>query len=1420
MLALWLATVSGFGQVQEADDEELADWAGIPLLDLSNYQKPQLSLRSSESVNIPITHYDQGNYTDKLGSCSSTISAKGCAVACMSMLLSAKNIAVSPNTLNTYLKNNSGYQSGCNIVWGKAASYNNSGITVEGYTNEYSIYKIKEELDAGNPVIIHGRGSEYCSHYVICYGYNNGGKKESDFIISDPGNFSWGGNNLANYTTCTSDKKMMCFNNVNASISQPTPTTPDISLNFSSGVEYIYGGNVTISWKPVSGANSYTLIVKQLAGEADPGENETAFPLKNAANTNDNNGQVINYNLGKVTSYTLTPSTYSELTRLTVGKYVKVYVQANLGNNTSSSAYTYFLIKPKQPVLNYEPSSVTAGETLNLSWTSTNQPEVTYSCWIKELTNGLPDDGTDTDNEPGNALGNNGLNKSSASYSLALPTNLVAGRYLKIFINAANSDDGYGGSGATYYIPIKVDYPAVVSAPTINTDKNSYVQGETITVNGTASGVGYKHSDFYLKSSTVEGTSSILQNTKISSNTPSCTFSTSTLAPGTYYIYIVAWFNGNPELLKVYKEVEVTAALPTLAADQYESNNSQSAAHNFNLSWSNNTATVNSTGSNFHTSSDVDYYKITLPSGYNYTITPRLHDSYSSGNAYTVEGKFSHSVESNSYSTFYRNMCNDINISGGNTIYFKVEPLAFGNIGSYLFTVNITRSTVVAPITNPCSNCTTMQCAQPYNGTLSTSGVWDNYYNCSWNEPGEEKVYCFTPSTSDSYTFTATANSGYPDFFLMSACGKTTPNISWNDGNKVVSLSAGTTYYLIVDNSSNTNSAKYTIKVACPTETSTGTCKTVPKYDHDITPSTSWVTATSRSIESNGCKVYRFSATAGEKYSFATNGSNGSSSSFDSQLLLYNSNGNKIEKKNDSGSGEIIENWECTSSGDYYLQVKGYSSYYGNYTLAYRKTLTVSALPNDICSSAIDLSYGATSYHSTVGATAKTIQGNTASPYGVWYYFIGDGRETTISSSADFDHALVLFSGSCNNLIYIDNNDDNNDYDSPNGYGSAITFSATSGVRYYVYVAHCNPDGNETQTGSFIISRTFTQPVYTITLDKQEGRNGTSTVYEKYDTGWDTSNSGTFNFSNAIEKPTRTGYTFGGYYTSTNGNGTLIINSSGTMNGLATVFSEDNVLYAHWYANTYTVRYNGNDNSSGSTSSSSHTYNELKSLTLNEFTRTGYTFAGWATSASGSVTYSNGQSVSNLTPTNGDIVNLYAVWTKKAPSLIVRLKECDFFASKESIRIGVTSNQEWTAFSNKPSWLSCSPNNGYLIITVEENTSTNPRSGTITISSGDETHEITITQDAGSSIPIGTAIDDIATQGISIFPNPVKDVLHIASTDVRIEKAEICDASGRVVQIVSAESLSVINVSLLPQGLYFLKIYSSNGLTSHKFIKE
>ncbi len=85
------------------------------------------------------------------------------------------------------------------------------------------------------------------------------------------------------------------------------------------------------------------------------------------------------------------------------------------------------------------------------------------------------------------------------------------------------------------------------------------------------------------------------------------------------------------------------------------------------------------------------------------------------------------------------------------------------------------------------------------------------------------------------------------------------------------------------------------------------------------------------------------------------------------------------------------------------------------------------------------------------------------------------------------------------------------------------------------------------------------------------------------------------------------------------------------------------VVYANWVANTYALAFNANGGS-GEIASISMTYGVTKTLPENTFTRTGYKFIGWATSAGGSKIYNDKQTVSNLTTSNNVTVTLYAVW--------------------------------------------------------------------------------------------------------------------------------------------------------------------------------
>jgi uncharacterized repeat protein (TIGR02543 family) len=116
-------------------------------------------------------------------------------------------------------------------------------------------------------------------------------------------------------------------------------------------------------------------------------------------------------------------------------------------------------------------------------------------------------------------------------------------------------------------------------------------------------------------------------------------------------------------------------------------------------------------------------------------------------------------------------------------------------------------------------------------------------------------------------------------------------------------------------------------------------------------------------------------------------------------------------------------------------------------------------------------------------------------------------------------------------------------------------------------------------------------------------------------------------------KPTRTGYSFLGWSTSSTAtSATYSAGGSYTSNAAAT-------LYAVWKANTYTVKYDANGGT-GAPGNQTKTYGVTLTLSSTKPTRTNYNFKGWGTSASATtVSYASGASY-----TTNAAITLYAIW--------------------------------------------------------------------------------------------------------------------------------------------------------------------------------
>ena len=130
-----------------------------------------------------------------------------------------------------------------------------------------------------------------------------------------------------------------------------------------------------------------------------------------------------------------------------------------------------------------------------------------------------------------------------------------------------------------------------------------------------------------------------------------------------------------------------------------------------------------------------------------------------------------------------------------------------------------------------------------------------------------------------------------------------------------------------------------------------------------------------------------------------------------------------------------------------------------------------------------------------------------------------------------------------------------------NGWNTASNGSGTNYAKGATYSANA----------SATLYAKWTANKYTVTFNQQSGTGGSSSVQATYASAMP-----------SATMPTRTGYTFQGYYDATSG-GTMYYNANGSSakNWDKTAAS---TLYARWTANTYTVKFNGNGNTGGSMS--------------------------------------------------------------------------------------------------------------------------------------------------------------------------------------------------------------------------------------------
>ena len=221
--------------------------------------------------------------------------------------------------------------------------------------------------------------------------------------------------------------------------------------------------------------------------------------------------------------------------------------------------------------------------------------------------------------------------------------------------------------------------------------------------------------------------------------------------------------------------------------------------------------------------------------------------------------------------------------------------------------------------------------------------------------------------------------------------------------------------------------------------------------------------------------------------------------------------------------------------------------------------------------------------------------------------------------------------------------------------GSSITFTANPSTGYEVAGWYSNSECTSAIAGAST-SKTYTinslaaaatvyvkfqGKKYTVTLSNQSATTaGTASVQATYGSAMP-----------SATMPTKTGYTFGGYYTSNNGGGTQYYTANGASARTWNI-AENTTLYAKWTANQYTITYKDQNNANFSGSHASgyptkHTYGTA--TTLKTATKTGYTFDGWHTDAA----CTNKVTSLGATAYTADIT-LYAKWTATPTTIYLK----------------------------------------------------------------------------------------------------------------------------------------------------------------------
>lgn len=401
----------------------------------------------------------------------------------------------------------------------------------------------------------------------------------------------------------------------------------------------------------------------------------------------------------------------------------------------------------------------------------------------------------------------------------------------------------------------------------------------------------------------------------------------------------------------------------------------------------------------------------------------------------------------------------------------------------------------------------------------------------------------------------------------------------------------------------------------------------------------------------------------GQKYAFNANinlyaqwvAQASNSVTFDSNTATSGSTASQTASSNTtlnangfSKTGYTFTGWNTAANGSGTSYSSGYTySFATGLTLyaQWSRNLTISYDGNLNDSGTVPASQ---SYY--VGGPSLTVAGNTGNLKRTGYTLVGwntqaggGGKSYALSgSNSTFTDDTILYaqwSGSTYYVLYSGNNNTGGSSPSTQSFttGQSLTLRENSGALtrtgYTFDKWNTKADGTGVDYSESATGQTFSAD--TVLFAKWRG-NTYSIDYDPNTGSVDTSTA-TFTYGGSgitLRTPTKTGYTFLGWYDTTTA-GTRISDGGVTYNQ-----AQSRTLYAQWSIQRYTIDYDGGGGTVD-TSTVNYTYGDA-ALTLRTPTRASYKFEGWYTAASGGTRI--GSAGALHTPDASR--TLYAQWTQ------------------------------------------------------------------------------------------------------------------------------------------------------------------------------